>query len=127
MKRITALVFLLIPAAVLAQNFQGMGEADMQNMMQQMQQMEECMGNIDEARMEELQKRSEQVDAEIKSLCAQGKRDEAQKRAISFGREMAADPTVQQMQKCGELVQGMMPGMEYMQERDYSDRHVCDN
>jgi hypothetical protein len=124
MKKITALIFLLLPVAAQAQNFQGMEGADMQNILQRM---ETCMENIDESEMDAIQARAERIGAEIEALCSQGMRNEAQQRAISLGREMAAEPTVLQMRKCGEIMPGMMPDPGFMKEDDYSDRHICDN
>ncbi len=98
-------------------------------MMQQMQKMQSCMKNVDQAQMKVLEQRSQKVDTEIKALCASGKRDEAQERAISFGMEISKDPTMQVMRKCGELMKGAMPEMPFMNhgnDRDSSSHHVCD-
>ena len=45
--------------------------------------------------------------------------------------EMAEDPTLQEMRKCGEMYQGMAPQMPYMEQYqeddgDRSSSHVCD-
>ena len=96
-------------------------------MMHQMEQMESCMENIDDAKLEQLSERSEQVNTEIEALCARGKRDEAQQRAVAYGREMAENPTVSQLRKCGTPLQGMFPATEMMQEKDYTQSHVCDH
>jgi hypothetical protein len=123
MKKRIALVLLLLPMTAQAQNPYDMGGEEMNRMMMQM---ESCMENIDEARMDALQGRSDQVNAEIRALCAQGKRDKAQQRAVAFGREMAADPTVKQMRRCGEMMQGMLPELDYMTEEEARAGHVCD-
>ena len=98
-------------------------------MMQQMQAAQECMQNVDQEKLAEVQKRSEQMGKELEALCAAGKRDEAQARAISFGMEFAKDPAIQAMQKCGDMMQGAMPQMPYMEEfkdEESSSLHVCD-
>ena len=67
--------------------------------------------------------------AEVESLCASGKRDAANRKAMAFAREMQGDPDIQKMQKCGEKMRGMMPAMPYMAQTktsDKSDGHVCD-
>ena len=64
-----------------------------------------------------------------KQLCTEGKRDEAQKKAIAFGNKMKNDPNLKVMQKCTENMKDMMPNMPYMdldEEEDYSESHVCD-
>ena len=129
MKTAFILVVLLAPAGALAQNPGAMNQGNMQNMMQVMQQVQECMAGIDEAKLQELQVKSEKMSREIDSLCSQGQRDKAQKTAITFGREIASDPTLKQMQKCGEMAQGVLPMMgnvETYDEKEYANRHVCD-
>jgi len=129
MKTSIILSFLLLPTIVFAQNYGNMSKGDMQNMMQVMQQVQQCMADIDQTKLKKLQTRSEQAKKKIDTLCAQGKRDEAQKQAISFGKNIASDPTIKQMQKCGEMAQGAMPmpGMvETYDEERYANQHVCD-
>lgn len=104
----------------------------MQKMMQQMQKMQSCMQNIDQAKLNAIDQQSSQIRAKVESLCAKGKRDEAQETAMSFGKEMAKDPTMQEMRKCsemmsGEMMQGMMPKTPLMDlDNDLTSRHVCD-
>ncbi len=96
-------------------------------MMQQMQNMQSCMQNVDQEQLKMLEQRAYQTEADVKSLCASGKRDKAQERAISFGKEISKDPTMQAMKKCGEGMKGMMPKMPFTnQGEDHSSQHVCD-
>ena len=123
MKAAAAVLLLLMPVVAVAQNFPGMSEADMQKM----EQMQSCMEKIDEAKLKAIEQRSSQIETEIKSLCAGGKRVEAQAKAEAFGKEMANDPTVQAMSKCGEMMKGMMPKVPFAdQGKSPSSRHVCD-
>jgi hypothetical protein len=127
MKIFIMALLLAVPAAVSAQNNQVMNQADVQNMMQQMQKVQECMQSIDQSQLEELQKRSEQASSEIDALCAAGDRAKAQKKAIAFAKEAATFPAMKQMQKCGKLVQGELPGMPTnFEQKDFSETHVCD-
>ncbi|MGD2055277.1 MAG: hypothetical protein PVJ15_00610 [Gammaproteobacteria bacterium] len=129
MKRSTTILSLLVSVTASAQNYQGMSERDMQNMMQQMQAAQTCMQGIDQSRMKELGQRANEVEAEVKSLCASGKRDAAQQEAIAFARDVAGDPDMQKMKQCGEMMRGMMPKLPYMNqsgEPDTSAGHVCD-
>ena len=123
MKAAATVLLLLMPVAAIAQNYPGMSEADMQKM----EKMQSCMENIDEAKLKEIERRSHQIEAEIKSLCASGKRAEAEEKAMAFGKEMAKDPTMQAMSKCGEMMKGMMPKVPYTdQGKSTSSHHVCD-
>lgn len=122
----------LIPIAlnVLAQPPAGMSEADMQQMMQGMQAMQECMAKVDMAAMERLGEEGKQLEAEVKSLCAAGKRDAAQDKAMAFAMKAAKDPSMQAMGECGRKMQGVMPPMGQAPYADLAEedskRHVCD-
>ena len=120
-------LLLLIPIVTYAQNYPGMNEEDMQKMMQQMKEMESCMKSVDQAKLKLLEKQAYKFEAEVKSLCASGKRKEAQEKAISFGKEMEKGQTMQIMRRCSEKMRGMMPKMPFMeQHKDRSGNHVCD-
>jgi hypothetical protein len=129
MKFSTGLLTLLLPAMAIAQNYQGMSEQGMQNMMESMQEMQTCMQGIDQSRMDALEQRAKEMEAEVNSLCAKGRRDAAQIRAMTFSREMASDPDVQKMRKCGDGMKGMMPTMPMMGQVDKPEKsggHICD-
>ncbi|GMR18758.1 MAG: hypothetical protein BMS9Abin33_1199 [Gammaproteobacteria bacterium] len=127
MKKLISILLVLLPAAVAAQNSQGMSEKDMQQMMQQMEYMQKCMQNIDQSGMKALEKRAKKFEKEVKSLCKKGQRDQAQKKAISFGIDMSKAPVMQEMKKCGEQMSGVMEKMPFSKiVKDYSNRHVCD-
>lgn len=108
----------------------GMNEATMQQMMQGMQALQTCMENVDQAALERLGEQAEQVEAEVKTLCMQGKRDAAQARAVAYGMQVAKEPAVQAMAECGKEMQGMMPQMQSLPYADIADDHaaghVCD-
>ena len=125
-----SIIFLILtfPLLSIAANYQGMNEADMQNMVQQMQKMQSCMENIDKSKLSALEKRSREVQASVESLCASGKRDEAQKQAISFGKEVVNDPTMKTMRKCGEMMKDVMPKLSFTGlDEGVKDRHICDS
>jgi hypothetical protein len=129
MKGAVILIALLLPVSALAQTPQTMNQGNMQDMMQVMQKVQECMASIDQAKLQELQVKSEKMTKDIESLCSQGQRDKAQNMAISYGRKMASDPTLKQMQKCGEMAQGALPMMGEVNaydEEKYASTHVCD-
>ncbi len=133
MKTSMFLLFLFLPTIAFAQDVQNMNQGDMQKMMEQAQKMQVCIQNIDQEKLLALEQRSEQFGTEIKALCDSGKRDKAQEKAMSFAKEMAKDPTVLQMGKCGEMMQGAMPDMmadmpfmDQEQDGEQSSMHVCD-
>jgi hypothetical protein len=133
--KISAIILaLLLPLTAIAQNYPGMGgsgmsESDMQNMMQQAQKMQTCMQGIDQSRLQAFEQQASQVEAEVKSLCRNGKRDDAQQEAIAFAREITSNPDIQKMMKCTEGMSNMMPKMPFTDQASGSDtsvKHVCD-
>jgi len=127
MKKLTVFVCLLIPLTSAAQNYPGMNEADMQKMMQQMEQMQSCMEKIDASMLKALEQRSQKMEAEVQSLCADGKRDQAQRKAIAYGKKIANDPTIKTMMTCGKIMKDSMPDISFTDlEKASADYHVCD-
>lgn len=96
-------------------------------MMEQAQKAQTCMQGIDMSALDGLEAEGKQKQAEIKSLCADGQRDKAQDNAVDYAKEMMARPEMQAMQKCGDLLRGMIPEMPFDNfEEKYKNSHVCD-
>jgi predicted transcriptional regulator len=132
MNKLAITILCLLPVISFAQNPMGMSEADMQKMMQQMQEAQACMEKIDQSELDRLEKKAQSFEAEMKSLCASGKRDAAQERAMVYMKEVVNSPVVQQAKRCGEKMQSMMQGMSQQgslmtEDKDYSSMHVCDS
>ena len=118
---------LLISGSVGAQTPPGMDQQDLQNMMQKMQKMQVCMENVDKSELDGLKKRSDKFQAEIKSLCAQNRRDKAQSKAVAFARDFSQSKSMKQMTQCAKIMEGAMPQMELPDwDKDYENVHVCD-
>ena len=130
MKIFTIITLLMLSALASAQNFQNMTEADMQKMMQQAEKMQACMAGIDQSEMKKFEQQANRMQAKVDALCASGKRDEAEKEAMAFGKEVASNEAMQKMQACGKMMEGMMPGMPTVLQDDPGEddnRHICDN
>jgi N-acetylneuraminic acid mutarotase len=120
---------LLFPVLAVGQNYPGMGGGDAQNMMLQMQKMQACMQSVDQSRLKAYEQQANKVQAEVKTLCASGKRDEAQQKAVAFAQEFAGDPDTMKMMECSKMMSGAMPAMPFMDQANESDnsvKHVCD-
>ena len=130
MTRLTTFALLSVFAvAAQAQNPAGMSDADMEQMLQGMEAMHACMADLDQAALEQFGKEGEQMNAEVKALCAEGKRDEAQAKAMEYGMKVANDPTMQAMAECGKKMQNAMPQMQQSSAPtpdELQNRHVCD-
>lgn len=130
MKRLTVslLSFLIFDAH--AQMPPGMNQAQMQKMMQQMQNMQTCMQKIDKTEMKAFEQRAGTMESEVKALCAQGQRDKAQSVAMAFGMDIAQSPSLQEMKKCSEHMKGFVPKIPAANSVDSdnepSPKHVCD-
>ena len=132
MKKLAIALLCLMPITSFAQYPMGMSEADMQKMMQQMQQAQACMEKIDQSELEALEKKANQFEAEMKSLCASGKRDEAQKKAMVYMKDIVNSSAVKEAKRCGVMMQGAMQGMMQdmpfvNEDKDYTSQHVCDS
>lgn len=132
MRNLLITMLLLVPIAATAENdaFKNMDKAQMQQVMQQMKAMQNCVKNIDKADMQAFQAQAKQMSAEVKSLCAAGKREEAMARAMEFGNDASANKAMQQMKQCGEGVTEAMPLLPDVtpgQNQPGSPRHVCDH
>ena len=125
MKKIIQLFLIMVPMGVCAQ--QEMSEAQMQQMMQQAKEMEVCMADIDQAALMSLSEKAKTMEQEVKSLCQSSKRDEAQKRAMEFSREIAVNDEMEKMRQCGEMMRGMMPKIGVPTVEEMKKRHICDD
>jgi cytochrome c556 len=129
MEKLLIALLLILPALASAQNFQNMSEADMQNMMQQAEKMQACMAGIDQSDLEKFEQRANQMQARVDTLCASGKRDEAQKEGIAFAREVSSNESMKKMQTCGKMMEGTMPGMPTILQDapgESENQHICD-
>ena len=129
MKILIGLVFLVAPFWLFAQNYPEMDQQQIEAMMEDAQKMEDCMQNIDQEEMRALEQQAKQMESEVQALCAAGKRDQAQRKAMTFAKEVAKNPAVQEMKKCGEMMKDFIPGMPGMTETDEGDKseqHICD-
>lgn len=132
MKKLAITLMCMAPITSYAQHPMGMSEADMQNMMQQMQEAQACMEKIDQAELKALEKKANQFETEMKSLCDSGKRDKAQEKAMVYMKEIVNSSAVKEAKRCGEMMKGamqdMMQNMPLVdQDKDYTRLHVCDS
>ncbi len=104
--------------------------AGMQAMMQQAQKMASCMADVDQTKLEDLAKEAQALSDEINALCASGKESEALSKALSFSREMRADPTIAQVQECtrgmNEMMAQVIPSIISEAESRAEKGGICD-
>ena len=121
----------LLPTLVFAQPAGGMSQEQMRFLMQGAAQLQACIANVDQAKLQEMTQRAEGVQAELKQMCANGERDQAQAKAIAFGREFAESDDLKELSMCGEIAKAMIPQVIAYAEANASNpegsTHVCDN
>ena len=107
---------------------QGISEEQMQQMMEQAKKMQECMAKVDQSALDVLAVKSEKIHKEMKALCDAGNRDQAQKTAIAYSKEISTSKEMKAMKKCTEMATNMMQDMPMMQDmdKDYKKLHICD-
>ena len=109
-----------------AQSNSGTSE-DMTKMLEQAMKAQACMQDIDTSEFEKLEQEGKKMEADIKTLCASGKRDQAQEQAIAYSNEMMALPAMQKMRECSELMRGILPKMPFDNfEEEFKNKNICD-
>jgi len=98
-----------------------MDEKDMQAMMEQMQKMQDCMQQIDYAEITTAEQHAAKISAEVKTLCAEGKHDQAREQVITFSKKLAKIPALQELRRCSEMATGMTPMIPLL------DQYKADN
>lgn len=123
----TVLTFMLAPPLVLAQQPDA---AQMEKLMKSAQEMQACLQRVDPKVLASLQQKSMAVGEALSALCAAGKRDEAQQRALDHAREMAASGVADALSACGDMATELMAGLPTPPpaagNEDAGNRHVCD-
>ncbi len=79
-------------------------ERDVEKMMQQLTEMQQCLANIDQSQMQHLEQQSQSMQTRILSLCSNGNQQQAMNEAIKFAEELSKSSVMQQLNTCLKLV-----------------------
>jgi len=121
-----AAIALITPLFAQAQQ-PAISQEQMQKMMQQAEQMQACFAKIDQQALMAIGEKAKALESEVKTLCQAGKRSKAQQKAIEFGIKISKDKNIKTARECGEMMQGMLPKMDYpVSEDDFNGTHICD-
>jgi hypothetical protein len=93
--------------------------SNMEMMMQKMQKMQVCMSKIDFNELSALEKESLQIQKKIEDMCAQGKREQADKTAKLFYDKVMQLPALIQIKAC---TKDIIPEFDVQE----TTSHVCD-
>jgi len=103
-----------------------MDGVNMQQMMQQMKKMQQCLLQVDETELRTYEAEILQLEPELRELCQANKRDLAQQKAIDFSQRISQSPSMKIIKSCTKNMQanGFMPTIPEF--NDHDSRHVCD-
>lgn len=123
---LTGLLTLTASLPVHAENMGNMSGPNMQQMMLQMQKMQQCLMQIDEAELRRYESQIAKLEPELRGLCQQGQRDKAQAIALDFAKQIAQSESVKIIEACTKNMQAnaFMPKLPDFENLD--GRHVCD-
>ncbi|MBL4623072.1 MAG: hypothetical protein JKY89_11820 [Immundisolibacteraceae bacterium] len=119
---------LMLLSAGLAHGEQGfdVNSVDMKKMMAKMEQVQSCIQQIGQRKLKQLEQRTQQLQIEVKQLCADDKLAQAQARAVSFGKQLANDDQIISMKRCTEMMTGVLPSsLLQVFEDQLASQHVC--
>ena len=119
---------MLVPFAAWAQNFGGMSPDDMQKMMQQAKETQACVAEIDQAELEKLKVRSEEMVAEVDALCDAGDKAKARATAVSYAQEIEKEPVMAQLKGCVGIMSQQIPALAWseLEEPGSKNTDVCE-
>jgi len=115
---------ILIISQLFSQNISQMDQAQMQGMMQEMQKMQVCMSKVDMHSLQNLQSEAVIMEKEIKKLCQNKQRKQAQDKAIAYAHKVMNMPAVKQIKECSKNT--AMGKMMDININDFKSSHVCD-
>jgi hypothetical protein len=126
MKNSLIAVALLMAAPLYAQDFSNMDQAQIEGFMKQAQAMQVCMADIDQQELDALRVEGEKMSSDIQALCKAGKRDEAQAKAVTYGKQMVNEPIMQELKECAGMASMMIPQAMWAElENEDTQAHVC--
>ena len=116
----------LFPISGFAQS--DLTQGNIMKMMEQAQKAQACMQGVDESAFESIEAEGKAMQADIKALCANGERDDAQDKAQAYAKELMGRPEMAKVRECSEMLRGILPEMPFDNfEEKYANSHVCDD
>lgn len=106
----------------------GLNQQQMQLLFSHMGEIQQCMGELGPAGMNLLQEKSKQIQRETRTLCEQGKRDEALRHVSRRSKALMSDPRFAKAKNCSTNLwdQLAQPWLAQQQGGAHNGQHVCD-
>ncbi len=90
-------------------------------------QMQQCLQQIDSAKLQSFLRRGEHTKTQIETLCANSDRAGAKNLAVTFVELYAEDPVAQGAKQCSELAPTLVPQFSAASfDGSLNGRHICD-
>ncbi len=91
--------------------------------------MQECLQGIDPGALQAMQREGEAVGREIRALCADGRRDAAQDRAMDYAARVGESDEMRRVRECARGMDGMLSALSVIGSGESAgkDGHICDS
>jgi hypothetical protein len=76
--------------------------------------------------MEKLQAQARQMGDEVRAMCTDGLRDDAQNLALTHARTLVNSPEIQKLQDCGSSLSALVDALPFLAATQAKDLNVCD-
>lgn len=85
-----------------------------------------CFAKIDPQARETLQRQAQQMSGQVRALCTEGLRAEAQTQAIEGARTLLAAPAARELQQCGDTLPQLLTALPLLAATRANGANVCD-
>lgn len=130
MKTLSSVLFSVLALSLSFSVSADLSREKMQKMMQSMNKVSTCMANIPASDQAKLEQKIQKYVNEVDALCKQGKKSQAQKKAIKYSKTMKQNPTVKKIEKCVDMADAKMKkeiqNSFLYQDLEKSNQQVCD-
>jgi len=108
-----------------------MSAEDQQLLDKTLLQLQQCFSNIDPSEVTALQQRADRFATQLRELCLERKRAEAEKETAGFYTSMMKEPTIKQAEACADKIPEKFEGfvstpLNLSQFEADDDHHICD-
>lgn len=109
-----------------------MSAEDQQLLTETLQLLQQCFAKIDPKEVAALQQRADHFSSELRGLCIERKREEAEKKTAGFYIDMMKETAIRKAEACADKIPEKFEGfvstpLDLSQFEPDDDHHVCDH
>ena len=90
------------------------------------QRLQTCFAQLDPKAMEKLQAQARQMGDEVRAMCTDGLREDAQNLALTHARTLVNSSEIQKLQDCGSSLSALVDALPFLAATQAKDLNVCD-